>query len=83
MEKRNETHGDAVENMQAIATEWSNYLQKPVRPEDVAMMMYLLHVVRDEKAPVKDPAHHEHALGYLDILRLIMQSDPTPWKGEE
>ncbi|MBL8582813.1 MAG: hypothetical protein JNL61_11380 [Rhizobiaceae bacterium] len=43
---RKDTHGDTTRNHQNIARLWSAYLDVPVTPDQVAMMMVLLKVAR-------------------------------------
>ena len=45
------THGGAEDSFADIAAMWSIYLGHPVGPEDVAMMMVLLKVVRFKNNP--------------------------------
>ena len=43
---REEAYGSPEDNFQRIATMWSSYLNAPVTPADVAVMMILLKVSR-------------------------------------
>jgi len=57
-------HGDLEDNFQAIASLWSVYLQHPVTPVDVGVMMTLLKVARIRG----NPAHMDNfvdAAGYM------------------
>ena len=45
------THGGAEDSFADIAAMWSVYLEHPVGPEDVCMMMVLLKAVRFKNNP--------------------------------
>ena len=45
------THGGAEDSFADIAAMWSIYLEHPVGPEDVCMMMVLLKAVRFKNSP--------------------------------
>ena len=45
------THGGAEDSFADIAAMWSIYLEHPVAPEDVCMMMVLLKAVRFKNNP--------------------------------
>jgi hypothetical protein len=45
------THGGAEDSFSDIAAMWSIYLEHPVAPADVAMMMVLLKAVRFKNNP--------------------------------
>ena len=48
---RAKTHGGAEDSFADIAAMWSVYLEHPVGPEDVCMMMVLLKAVRFKNNP--------------------------------
>ena len=48
---RAKTHGGAEDSFADIAARWSIYLEHPVGPEDVCMMMVLLKAVRFKNSP--------------------------------
>ena len=48
---RAKTHGGAEDSFADIAAMWSAYLEHPVGPEDVCMMMVLLKAVRFKNNP--------------------------------
>lgn len=48
---RAKTHGGAEDSFADIAAMWSIYLEHPVGPEDVCMMMVLLKAVRFKNSP--------------------------------
>jgi len=60
---RPKTHGDAREVHARIAALWSTYLDCPIDPADVAMMMVLFKVARVANTP-KTP----HEDNYVDII---------------
>ena len=45
------THGGAEDSFADIAAMWSIYLEHPIAPEDVCMMMVLLKAVRFKNNP--------------------------------
>ena len=48
IEDRNKAHGDAEENFQLIADYWGYYLDKPLKKEDICIMMALLKIARTQ-----------------------------------
>jgi hypothetical protein len=75
---RNDTHGDADENMQNIATMWNAYMKirnawaTPLSAEDVAIMMALLKVARTQTGSLNLDDHID-AAGYVAIAGEIAQ----------
>lgn len=60
------THGNAEDSFADIAAMWSVYLEHPVKPADVCMMMVLLKTVRFKNTP----SHADHTIdicGYAAI----------------
>jgi len=60
------THGGAEDSFADIAAMWSIYLEHPVGPEDVCMMMVLLKAVRFKN----NPQHMDNpidAVGYAAL----------------
>lgn len=75
VDERRMTHGDPVANVEAIAEAWSEPLGFQVTPLQVCECMERLHRVRHQRAPVHDPAHLEHAEGYMEIAEMIRKRD--------
>lgn len=48
---RQKTHGQAEDNFSNISRLWSAYLNHPITPQDVAILMVLLKVVRFKGNP--------------------------------
>jgi hypothetical protein len=57
---RARTHGDARKNFELIAGLWEVYLDHPISPADVGMMMALLKIARGRGNPAS-------ADSYLDL----------------
>jgi len=61
-------HGDRKENFSVIAKLWESYLNVPVSPEDVAILMTLLKIgrINTKSAPHNDD-NFVDAVGYMSI----------------
>ena len=73
---RQATHGKAEDNFANIARLWSAYLNHPITPQDVAILMVLLKVVRFKG----NPLHVDNAIdmcGYSALAGEIGQRSET------
>ena len=73
---RASTHGEAENNFTNISRLWSAYLNHPVTPQDVAILMVLLKVVRFKG----NPSHVDNAIdmcGYSALAGEIGQQAGT------
>jgi hypothetical protein len=73
---RQQTHGEAEHNFDNIARLWSAYLNHPITPQDVAILMVLLKVVRFKG----NPTHVDNAIdmcGYSALAGEIGASSET------
>jgi hypothetical protein len=64
---REDTHGNAEDNFNAISLLWSDYLQYEITPDDVGAMMILLKLIRFKN----NPHHIDNSIdiaGYAAIL---------------
>jgi len=69
---RQQTHGQAEDNFANISRLWSAYLNHPITPQDVAILMVLLKVVRFKG----NPSHIDNAIdmcGYSALAGEIGQ----------
>lgn len=55
-EERYKQYGDPKKNLKRIADMWSGYLEHPVTPEDVAMMMVMVKISRSKSRYSRDNA---------------------------
>tara|TARA_Y100001951_G_C11246621_1_gene243758 strand:+ start:252 stop:542 length:291 start_codon:yes stop_codon:yes gene_type:complete len=72
IEDRNKAHGDAEESFQLIADYWGYYLDKPLKKEDICIMMALLKIARINGGDKNNPDHLLDMAGY-SILGLAMK----------
>lgn len=71
--KRNETHGDPIANMAAIANVWSTIINHDITAQQVAMMMAALHIVREVRGIHPGIEQLVHAEGYIEIAKRVKQ----------
>lgn len=64
--KRLDIHGNPEDSFSRIAAYWELYLGKPINNRDVAIMMTLLKLAREENQHKRD--NLRDACGYLAIL---------------
>ena len=69
LEKRGKAHGDFRENFEMCAGLWSAYLQMPIAPAQVPVMMALLKFSRDQCGD--HPDHLIDAVGYSVLASAI------------
>lgn len=63
--ERQEQYGSPVESMNSIAALWTGYLRHPINGKDVAMMMALLKIAREQHNAKRD--NLVDAAGYISI----------------
>jgi hypothetical protein len=71
---RQQTHGQAENNFANIARLWSAYLNHPITPQDVAILMTLLKIARYKH----NPSHVDNAIdmcGYAALAGELGQGD--------
>lgn len=76
---RANTHGDAEQNFGLISAFWTAYLNKNIKPHDVAVMMTLLKLARAKS----NPAHADNwvdGCGYLACGGEIADKDESSRK---
>lgn len=71
LETRGEAHGDFRENFEMCAGLWSAYLQMPIAPAQVGVMMAMLKFSRDQCGD--HPDHLIDAVGYSVLASAIKQ----------
>lgn len=71
LDERRETHGDVKENFTKIAKRWSLTLNTTVTPQQVALMMLDLKLVRLQNNP-KHLDNFVDAIGYIVCLNQIV-----------
>ncbi len=70
VQERNKTHGNYLENFQHTADLWSAYLQTPIAPAQVGVLMALLKFSR-ENCGSSDPDHFRDAVGYCALAGAV------------
>ena len=68
---RAEDYGDARKSFRRISNLWSNYLDTPVSPADVAMMMALLKLVRLRHSCFQHHDSFVDMLGYVGLAHKV------------
>ena len=66
VEERDKTHGNYRENFEHCAELWGAYLQMPIAPAQVAVLMALLKFSREQSGSAH-PDHFLDALGYVAL----------------
>lgn len=72
---RAEDYGDAVFSFQRIADLWGAYLHRVLTPEDVAMMMALLKLVRLKYSGFRHHDSFVDMLGYVGLAHKVAGSE--------
>lgn len=68
---RAEDYGDARKSFSRISDLWSDYLDAPVSPADVAMMMVILKLVRLKYSDFKHHDSFVDMLGYIGLAHKV------------
>ena len=63
--ERLDTHGKPEDSFLRISRYWSAYLERMVTPKDVAMLMTLFKIAREQTKPKRDD--YRDAAGYIGI----------------
>lgn len=71
IEERDKTHGDYRENFKHTAEMWSAYLEMPIAPSQVGVMMALLKFSRDQCGDDSD--HLLDAVGYTALAGALTE----------
>ena len=71
--ERQKAYGSPKKNFEKVAKYWSNYLNVEIRPKDVAMMMILLKVSREENKHTQD--NLIDIAGYSLISEMLEKGD--------
>ena len=78
---RGSQYGHPIENHKRIAQLWSAYLNYPIQPNEVAILMCLVKISRQAEDPRVDD-NYKDALGYISIAKTItdaMQDEDGVW----
>ena len=75
IEARDKTHGDYRENFKHTAEMWSAYLEMPIAPSQVAVMMALLKFSRDQCNDEYNPDHLLDAVGYTALAGALTEKN--------
>ena len=81
LHSRGSQYGHPIGNHKRIAKLWSAYLNYPIQPNEVAILMCLLKISRQAEDPRVDD-NYKDALGYISIAKTItdaMQDEDGAW----
>jgi hypothetical protein len=82
LHQRGTDYGHPIGNHKRIAELWSAYLNYPIQPNEVAILMCLVKISRQAEDPrVAD--NYTDALGYIAIAKTIteaMQDEDGAWE---